>query len=96
MPYIFIWSGFVFREMDSKDKYGHKITHVTHGSIEKNFGTIKRDNGQKAMYPAQYANQMVNNVITSCQVVKPPLLKTSKKIKSKFFNNSLLYRKIIF
>ena len=81
MPYIFIWGGFVFRLLNSKDKYGHPITHVTQGSIEKHFGTIKRDNGHKAMYPTQYANEMVSNVITACHVVKP-LLKQSKKNKS--------------
>ena len=82
MPYIFIWGGFVFRQLNSKDKYGHPLTHVTQGSIEKHFGTIKRDNGHKAMYPAQYANAMVNNVITSCHVAKP-IIKQSKKNKSK-------------
>ena len=83
MPYIFIWGGFAFRLLDAKDKYGYQITHITQGSIEKHFGTIKRDHGHKAMYPAQYANEVVNNVITSCQLVKP-LLKISKKNKSKW------------
>ena len=60
------------------------MTNVTQGSIQKQFGTIKRDNGDKAMYPAQYANSMVNNVITSCHVAKL-IIKQSKKNKSKFF-----------
>jgi hypothetical protein len=81
MPYIFIWGGFVFRELDSKDKYGNQLTHVTQGSIEKHFGTIKRDHGHKAMYPAQYANEVVNHVITSCKAVKSQL-KVSKRDKS--------------
>ena len=42
MPYIFIWSGFIFRNLNFKGKNGETITHLTSGSIEKEFGTIKK------------------------------------------------------
>jgi hypothetical protein len=88
MPYIFIWGGYVFRDLDAVDKYGYQITHLTQGSLEKHFGTIKKDHGHTAMYPAQYANEIVSSIITSCQVVKP-IIKKAKKIKSEYFFNIL-------
>lgn len=88
MPYIFIWGGYVFRDLDAVDKYGYQITHLTQGSLEKHFGTIKKDHGHTAMYPAQYANEIVSSIITSCQVFKP-IIKKAKKIKSEHFFNIL-------
>jgi hypothetical protein len=42
IPSIFIWSGFIFRNLNFKGKNGETITHLTSGSIEKEFGTIKK------------------------------------------------------
>ena len=70
MPYIFIWAGFIFRNIDSKDKYGNTLTHITQGSIEKHFGTTKIANGHIGLYPAEYATSSANTVITGCKLVK--------------------------
>jgi len=75
MPYIFIWAGFVFRGMSTKDKDGQTITHTTQGSIEKHFGTTKNALNHRAMYPAQYCEHAINQVIDECQVDKTVLKK---------------------
>ena len=87
MPYIFIWAGYIFRNLESKDKFGHTITHVTQGAIEKHFGTTKLKNGHVGLYPAEYATSAVNSIVTSCRLIKSDKsvsLKTAKK-NSKLF-----------
>ena len=59
MPFFLILSGFVFRNLKSSDKNGRAITHITSGSIEKEFGTIKKANFHLGQYPADYAQTMV-------------------------------------
>ena len=83
MPYIFIWAGYVFRGLDTKDKYGQTITHITQGSIEKHFGTTKISNGHTGLYPAEYATTCVSTIITSCKTVKSVLSKKLVKTNSK-------------
>ena len=82
MPYIFIWAGFVFRGLKTKGKNGETITHTTQGSIEKHFGTTKIANGHKGLYPAEYAEEAVKSVLSSCQVDKT-IQKMAIKDKSK-------------
>ena len=48
MPYIFIWSGFVYRQMD-----GANITRLSQGVIEKCFAT-KRRTIPKPIVPARH------------------------------------------
>jgi hypothetical protein len=47
MPYVFIWSGYVYREMD--------VTRLTQGTVEKNFGT-RKNLINCAMLPVRYIN----------------------------------------
>ena len=68
MPYIFIWAGFVFRGLETKDRFGKTLTHVTQGSIEKYFGTTKIANGHTGLYPAEYATISANSVIRQSKV----------------------------
>ena len=84
MPYIFIWGGYIFRGLKQKDQYGQTITHITQGCIEKHFGTTKIANGHLGIYPAEYAEESVNGIITSCQVIKT--LKKQKKTEKSMFN----------
>ena len=81
MPYIFIWAGFVFRGMKTKDKYNQTITHTTQGSIESHFGTTKAANGHTGLYPAEYCETALKNVLASCQVQKS-VFKSASKDKS--------------
>ena len=86
MPYIFIWSGFVFRNLNYKGKNGEAITHVTSGAIEKEFGTIKKANGHLGLHPADYTQTRVTSTLTNCVVAQGTLL----KIKQHEKNNSKL------
>ena len=61
--------------MSTKDKDGQTITHTTQGSIEKHFGTTKNALNHRAMYPAQYCEHAINQVIAECQVDKTVLKK---------------------
>ena len=85
MPYIFIWSGFFFRNLNFKGENGKTITHVTSGSIEKECGTIKKANGHLVVYPADYAQTGVASTLTNCFISQSLILKTTcqEKIKSK-------------
>ena len=38
--------------------------------LKEHFGTIKNDHGLKALYSAEYANEIVISIITSCNIVK--------------------------
>ena len=82
MPYIFIWSGFIFRNLNFKGKFGETITHITQGSIEKEFGTIKNANGHLGMYPAEYTQTRVSSTLTNCAISTATLIKTNKSNKS--------------
>lgn len=87
MPYIFLWAGYVFRGLKTKGKNGETITHLTQGSIEKHFGTTKIANGHKGLYPAEYAEEAIKGVLSSCQVDKSILKKPfkDKSIKLYFY-----------
>jgi hypothetical protein len=88
MPYIFIWAGYVFRGINATDQYGHTITHITQGCIEKHFGTIKSQNDHTGLHPAAYASEIVNDVISTCKVLEP--VKKPKNSNSK--NSSLNFK----
>ena len=70
MPYIFIWGGYVFRGLKTKGKDGQTITHTAQGLIEKHFGTTKVANNHNTLYPAEYAEYAITEVITDCQIDK--------------------------
>ncbi len=57
MPYIFVWSGFVYRGMN--------ITRLTQGTIEKYFGT-RKNLIKNAMVPARYINATLKIVLANC------------------------------
>ena len=82
LPYIFIWSGFIFRNLNFKGKLGETITHITQGSIEKEFGTIKNANGHLGMYPAEYVQTRVTSTLTNC------LITTASTSKNKPFDQN--------
>ena len=83
MPYIFIWSGFIFRNLNYKGKNGETITHLTSGSIEKEFGTIKKANGHLGLHPADYVQTRVASTLTNCVVSQSIILKTKPQDKNK-------------
>ena len=83
MPYIFIWSGFIFRNLNFKGKNGETITHLTSGSIEKEFGTIKKANGHPGLHPADYVQTRVASTLTNCVVSQSTILKTKPQDKNK-------------
>ena len=83
MPYIFILSGFIFRNLNLKGKFGETITYITQGSIEKEFGTIKNANGHLGMYPAGYTQTRVASTLTNCAISTASLIKTNKSNKSR-------------
>ena len=83
MPYIFIWSGFIFRNINALDKNGRSITHITSGSIEKEFGTIKKANGHLGLYPADYAQTRVASTLTNCLISQSTILKKNPQEKNK-------------
>jgi len=60
MPYIFIWSGFVYREMD-----GTQITRLSQGVIEKHFGTKRREI-PKPVVPARHILSSLKTAIADC------------------------------
>ena len=68
--------------LDTKDQYGQQITHLTQGSVEKHFGTIKSANDHTGLYPAAYASEIVNDVITSCKGFETVCSKKNKNTKS--------------
>ena len=83
MPYIFIWSGFIFRNLNFKGKNGETITHLTSGSIEKEFGTIKKANGHLGLHPADYVQTRVASTLTNCVVSQSTILKNKQQDKNK-------------
>ena len=97
MPYIFIWAGYVFRNLDAKNKFGNAITHITQGTIEKHFGTTKIANGHIGLYPAEYATSSASAVITNCKMVKSAVVSTkTSKTNSNFLFKHLISFKLTF
>ncbi len=98
MPYIFIWSGYIFRNINFKGKNGETITHVTSGSIEKEFWTIKKANGHLGLYPADYAQTRVASTLTNCFISQSLILKSTSQEKTKSKLNGLLkiYQKLYY
>jgi hypothetical protein len=90
MPFFLIWSGFVFRNLKSSDKNGRAITHITSGSIEKEFGTIKKANGHLGQYPADYAQTRVASTLTNCLISQSTILKKTHFILFYFQTNKIL------
>ena len=70
--------------MDAKDQYGQIITHITQGCIEKHFGTLKSSNDHTSLYPAAYASEIVNDVLTACKTLEPVATKKIKQLKSMY------------
>ena len=64
MPYIFIWSGFVYRQMD-----GANITRLSQGVIEKHFGTKRREL-PKPIVPARYIISSLKTALADCAVLQ--------------------------
>ena len=62
MPYIFIWGGYIFRNMDST----YSITKIDQGCIEKYFGTTKRVRGNIPLVPAKHVLLSFKTVIANC------------------------------
>lgn len=61
MPYIFIWSGYVFRNMDPS----YSLTKIDQGCIEKYFGTIKRIRGHQPIVPAKHVLHSLRFVLAN-------------------------------
>ena len=57
MPYIFIWSGYVYRGLD--------FTRLTQGTIEKYIGTRKKLI-KEPLVPARYVNATAKVVLAGC------------------------------
>lgn len=68
MPYVFIWSGYVFRMLD--DDYN--ITKIDQGCIEKYFGTTKRIRGHQPIVPARHVLQSLQNVLANNVMMTKP------------------------
>ncbi len=66
MPYIFIWSGFVYRQMD-----GENITRLSQGVIEKHFGTKRREI-PKPIVPARYifSSLQIYTALAVCAILE--------------------------
>ena len=78
MPYIFIWGGYIFREMDPD----YSIVKTDHGCIEKYFSTTKRVRGHIPIVPAKHVLLSFKTVIASC-VMFTDTKQKSQKEKSK-------------
>ncbi len=63
MPYIFIWSGFVYRET----KTDHTLTRLTQGVIEKFFGTRRRIH-PKPQVPARHIISSMKHALANCAI----------------------------
>ena len=88
MPYIFIWSGFVFRNLNIKGKHGETITHITSASIEKEIGTIKKANGHLGLHPAEYAQTRVASTLTNCLISQSTILKKQPDANIRSINSN--------
>jgi hypothetical protein len=64
MPYIFIWSGFVYRQMD-----GANITRLSQGVIEKHFGTKRREI-PKPIVPNRYILSSLKTALADCAILE--------------------------
>ena len=91
IPSIFIWSGFIFRNLNFKGKNGETITHLTSGSIEKEFGTIKKANGHLGLHPADYVQTRVACTLTNCVVSQSTILKTKQDKNQSMIDLNLKY-----
>ena len=62
MPYIFIWAGFVYRQMKQVN-----ITRISQGVIEKCFAT-KRRAIPKPIVPARHIQVSLKEAIADCAI----------------------------
>ncbi len=63
MPYIFIWSGFVCREIN----HNKELTRLTQGVIEKFFGT-KKNAIKQPLVPARFVISSLKSVLANCAI----------------------------
>ena len=70
MPYIFIWGGYIFRNMDPS----YSVTKIDQGCIEKYFGTIKRIRGHQPIVPvpAKHVLHSMKYVLANCIIITAP------------------------